>query len=206
MTRDEEIVLFHYQLGVAITEWANVENLLRRLIVTGFKNIDLNWEALSVGFFSLEGFRAKLDFADGVVSRKIAATPHISDWLDLVDRAKRLSFKRNKLAHWALMKYWECEPGQRLALTPWKFPKSRKKTKVPQPPPGSLRIRDVMKIHLEFKALAVSLENFCARLCKQTEPHPKADEQAGSPPTIQKLKLQIRAILSPPHAPSAEKS
>jgi len=72
MTRDEEIVAFHYRLGVAITEWSNVEKGLSTIVVACFRHADLNREALGVGFFSLEGFRAKLEFSDGIVSKKLA--------------------------------------------------------------------------------------------------------------------------------------
>src|SRR5690349_3923633 len=111
MTQDEEIILFHYCLGVAITQWSSVENTLRSIVVACFKDEELNHEALSVGFLSLEGFRAKLDFANRAVGRKLAGHQLSEEWGRLVERTKNLSTQRNKLAHWALGKYWQLPEG-----------------------------------------------------------------------------------------------
>jgi hypothetical protein len=45
MSRDEEIVVFHYQLGVAISQWSSVENMIRYIVICMFKHEDLNQEA-----------------------------------------------------------------------------------------------------------------------------------------------------------------
>lgn len=205
MTVDEEIVVFHYCLGVAITQWSSVEKALCNIVVTCFKNEHVNRESIAIGFFSLEGFRAKLDFSDGVVSRKLAGQIHRDDWRKLADKARTLSRQRNKLAHWSMNKYVQSAPGRRLALIAWVGPKAKKKTKVPRPPNGSLCIRDIKKLGMDYFALACSLDNFLARACKQIEPHPKSSEQAGNPPTILMLTRQILEVLSAQHQSSAEK-
>lgn len=206
MTPDEEIIVFHYQLGVAITEWSHIESLLREVLVCGFRDQDLNREALSVGLFRLEGFRAKLNFIDGTVTRKLAGSPHLAEWRRLVDRARTQSGSRNKLAHWPIDKYWECPPGQRVVLRPWLSPKKKKATRVPRPPAGSLHLREIIKIHLQFKALAVSLMNFLYRACNAQAPLPESDEQAGRPMTVTQLARQMREVLGVRSRPSLKKS
>lgn len=193
---------FHYQLGVAITQWANVESEIVSIILTLFPNEKLNHESLSVGFLSIESFRAKTDFAARLVSRKLAGTANLEDWKDLIERARRASSKRNKLAHWQMGKYWECEAGRRVALTPWIYKKRRRKTKVQRPPPASLYIQDVSELSADFWNLSCELENFRYRICAQPEPHKEADEQAPRPLTPAKIARQIREVLAVQPAPS----
>ena len=80
MTLDEEFLVFTSLLGEAIAMWAAAEKYLNDIVVSCFKNDDR--EAISIGFFKLEGFRAKLDFADGVVACKIA-DEHLEGWAEL---------------------------------------------------------------------------------------------------------------------------
>lgn len=195
MTRDEEIIAFHYCLGVAITQWSNVEMALSTVVVACFRPADLNREALGVGFFSLEGFRAKLEFADRVVSRKLAASKHLGDWKKLIGKARSFSQQRNKLAHWPIAKYWDETIGRRVVLGPWitKKPKSGSSGK---PPKESLRIRDIIRLGNDFLALAVALNNFCARAAGQPEPYAKSREQGDRPMTVATLRRQIREVFS----------
>lgn len=206
MTQEEEIIAFHYCLGVAITQWSNVENMLRNILVTCFKDEELNREALSVGFLSLEGFRAKLDFANRAVGRKLAGTKLSEEWERLVERTRTLSSQRNKLAHWALGKYWQLPEGRRVVLTPWIYPKPKRRTKVPRPPNGSMHIRDIDRLSKEFIALVVSLENFLHRAVGQPEPHPKSAERSQNPQTLSSLLRQIREIFSGQSGASARGS
>ncbi|MEO8164108.1 MAG: hypothetical protein ABI619_01805 [Betaproteobacteria bacterium] len=196
ITQDEEIVAFHYCLGVAITQWSNVESMLRNIVVACFKDEELNREALSVGFLSLEGFRAKLDFANRAVGRKLAGSGLSADWDRLVERTKTLSTQRNKLAHWALGKYWQLPEGRRVVLTPWVYPKPKRRTKVPRPPNGSMHIRDIDGLSKEFVALAATLENFLHRAVGQPEPHSKSAERSQGPQTLSSLLRQLREIFS----------
>ena len=207
ITRDEEIVLFHYTLGVAMLNWASVENVIRTILVTGFKNEMFNREALSVGFFALEGFGARLKFADNVISRKLASmNPDAhGTWKQLAIDARALSGARNKLAHWAIAKYWHRAPGLRVVLSPWVYKKPTRKTKKPVPAEGSLSIREMYRISLQFIALAAALENFSSRILGHAEPHAKSAERAGDPPTADNLAHQIREVFSDQPQPSSPK-
>lgn len=196
-TKEEEIVVFHYRLGVAITQWADVEHQLRDIMNVCFEAKLLNRESLAIGLFSLEGFRAKLNFVEGVVSRKLAGSQHLAEWHQLVKRAREHSQLRNDLAHWGMGKYWHRRPGRRVMLVPWKFQKPKRQTKQPSPPKGSLFTVDIFKHGAMFYALAVSLGNFRARICKQQEPYPKSLERADNrPPSFETILRQMREGLS----------
>ncbi len=191
MTPTEEDIVFHFQLGKAITEWANVENTLRSILCACFDKgeSNINWNSLSVGLFSIDAFRAKMDFVEGTVLRRYPE--HKEKWSALVKRARSDSASRNKLAHWSVKEYPESTPGRRFVLIPWTYPKPKKKTKKPMPPDGSLGLRDVYKMRLEFIALATSLYNFFCLLQEGQEPLEAYLEQPMNPPPIATLRDQI---------------
>lgn len=192
MTIAEEELAFFFYVGSAITEWALVENTLRSVVLACFENRgeeDLTHRALSVGFLSIETFRARMDFAEGLVLRKFPQ--HGEAWTVLVKRTRRASAERNKLAHWVTHKYPDSNPGRRLMLVPWVFQKKKRRSKKPLPPDGSQGLRDIVKMQLEFIALAHALHNFCFRVQGQPEQHSKDREQPARPPLIAALRVQI---------------
>lgn len=204
LTEGEEQIAFYYWLGEAIAAWAFVENHLRHIaaqcIDGGPDNIQR--KALAVGFFSIDGFRAKLDFVEALVARRFPARE--AEWAPYVKKARELSRLRNKLAHRSVALYQQSDPGRRFLLVPWIFPKPKHKKppKRPIPPEGALGVRDLMKFSDEFTCFAVSLENFAARLAGQPEPNVKALERPRHPPTIAMAKAQIREALARLLAPS----
>jgi hypothetical protein len=191
MTPGEEDVAFYYQVGNAITEWAFVEISLRNVAFSCIERgaDDMNHKALGMGFVSLEGFRAKLDFTDGLVRRRFAGSAFVKEWGKLYDRVKRTSGQRNKLAHWGVATYSEAMPGRRLALVPWSSSKKELKRKLP--PTGALCIRDIARMRADFHSLAISVENLRARIEGQPERFPKEYEHAGAPPSLAKLRRMI---------------
>lgn len=56
MTEDEEIIAFHYCLGIAITQWSSVEGTLGDIVKSCYEDESFNSEALAVGFFLWKGF------------------------------------------------------------------------------------------------------------------------------------------------------
>jgi len=192
MTRTEEQVAFLMQLGASITQWAHVEDAVRRILSGAFHD-DLNRKAVNVGFFSIDGFRAKMDFTEAVVARMLATRrPEQSEtWTELVDRTRRASHQRNKLAHWRVMTYADYKAGRRYALEPWIVTKKEARQYKDRPKPGALCLRDVVKLRHEFFSLTCALHNFLHRIAGKTEQFPKSAEQPSSPPTIAKLKRQI---------------
>ena len=195
LTKGEEEILFYAEIGLTLTSWANVENALFNILSGGFEN-DLNRKALGVGFFTLEGARARREFAEATVSRIIAGHPLRPQWIKLIDRMRQATDARNSLAHWKVNIYEQARPGRRYALEHWIQPKKKPKTKVPLPRPGALCLRDILKMRLEFIALARALENFLARLAKGQEPYPASDERPGNPLQIGQLRRRLLEALA----------
>ena len=192
MSPTEEQVAFYMQLGCALTQWAHVEDAIRRVLAGAFED-DLNRKAINVGFFSIDGFRAKMDFAEAVVERMLATRKpeQREPWTALVDRTRRASYQRNRLAHWRVMVYADGRAGRRYALESWIYTKDDLRRYKGRPKPGALCLRDVVKLRHEFFALTCALANFLARLGDKPAPFPESAERLENPPTIAKLKRQI---------------
>ena len=192
MNHVEEQVAFYMQLGCALTQWAHVEDIVRRVLVGAFAD-DLNRKAVSVGFFSIDGFRAKIDFAEAVVKRVLVSRKpdQLQPWIALVDRARRASYQRNKLAHWRVMVYADGRAGRRHALEPWVQEKKHLRRHKDRPKPGALCLRDIVKLRHEFFSLTCALDNFLHRLAAEKERFPESAERPSNPPTIAKLRRQI---------------
>jgi hypothetical protein len=139
MTPAEESVIFYYELGLAITQWAHVEDAL--LNIFGACHIGhYHRGTLSTTFYSIENFRSKLQVVDNVFCLKFRDTPHFAVWIDLFEKLRSASAERNWLAHYTALVYPTAKAGRRFGLLP-KLAKSRgKPSKRPQKTtPGSLR-------------------------------------------------------------------
>jgi hypothetical protein len=201
LTLGEEEVAMYYYLGHAIQSWAFVEITLREIVLACVDD-DLTRKSVAVGFVSIDGFKAKMDFAEGIVGRKFVS--HSAEWADLVKATRALSQKRNRLAHRGLALYPESAPGRRYVLSPWKYEKPKKKSKRPAPPPGSLGLLDIVKCDIEFIHCSMTLRNFAARLARLPEPHAEGHEPLARPPTIRQLADRIREGLANPPGSFAE--
>ena len=194
LTQSEEEILFFMDIGMSLTMWASVEGAVWQVVAGGIPDLNVR-RGIALGFFSLEGARAKRDFAESVVSRFLAGHPLRPQWIRLIDRVKQAADKRNILAHWKINVYPHARPGRRLALEHPIQPKKKPATRVPLPRPGAYCLRDIVKIRLEFFALSNALENFLARLAGQKERHPASAEQPENPPQIGQLRRQMLSIL-----------
>lgn len=108
-------------IGWTITEWSFVEERLCSIFTIctspvlahpggALESLD---SQVPIGiFYSVENFRAKLGMVDAAVTNRIIGT---GDWVDelkgewrrLHDKARKLSLKRNRLAHWTVLPaYW----------------------------------------------------------------------------------------------------
>jgi hypothetical protein len=206
LTRDEEIVLFHYRLGVAITQWSYVEASIGDIVINLFSSHDLNRESIAVGFYTMEGFRAKLKLADEIVHRKLASTHHLNEWEKLVAKARTQSVQRNDLAHWALGKYWDCQPGKRVVLRPWVAPKPKNEKERNSPPPGSKRIMDLVRCATEFKSLGDSFQEFLRHIFVTGVRLRESPEPEKNQMTVHKLRCEIREVFLAPQKSSATES
>jgi hypothetical protein len=202
MTRNEELVAFYYELGMAISHWANVEIELCLTVQACFH--EENRPALGVGFFAIENFRSKLEFADHIVRRRLGED--VEGWADAVDKMRKASFSRNKLVHRSAREYLSHSIGRRYALIPWIIKKPRTDKERKKPPPGSLCLRDIIQIRYQFVLAFVSIRTFRARVEGQTVPPLKYPELLGNPPTIPQIRRRIHEVLGHPLKPSRKKS
>jgi hypothetical protein len=201
MNAREESVAFYYELGRAITAWAHVELALFWVVSTCFTKHD-NGRA-AIGFFSIENFRAKLQFADHVFAAKHGGTKHVKTWTGFVAKMRKLSKRRNKLAHLCVIGYPLAPAGRRWALIPRIQKNPRPQDRPGEPPPDAMCICDVHHAGRQFSALAFALEAFYYRIVRKPNPLPESFARAGDPPTIHNLTPRIRAALYGPHSPSA---
>jgi hypothetical protein len=200
MTMGEEQIAFFVQVGQAITEWALVEQTLFNIAQSCFENKndeDVTHRALAVGFFSIEGFRAKMDFTEGLVDRWLQKhnNPARPRWRLLVKRVWAASAHRNKLAHWPCVNHPDLSPGRRFLLVPRVYRVRKTKSKKTLPPDGAQGLRDIWKMRAEFVTAAVALEHFSGvMLGKAQSPEPPVLPER--PPTIAKLRGQILVELA----------
>ena len=204
MTKDQEIVIFHYRLGVAISQWSYVEASIGDIVISLFPTEDLSAPAVAIALHSAEGFRAKLKFADGIVNRKLAGKPILAHWKKLTKKANTESGRRNNLAHWGIKQYWDCQPGKRVVLRPWVFAKPKSTEDRKKPPDGSLRIMDLVQCAQDFKLLGDSFQEFFRELHGLEAPPRVSPEPIGDPMTVQSLKREIREVFSASQKPSRE--
>src|SRR5947208_2598049 len=109
MGPNEEQVLFYYEIGMAISQWAHVEMALRDVVINCASGSGRR--ALSIGFYSIENFRSKLQFCDNLLAESFDTSPELTSWHGLRDRLTKASTKRNRLAHRSTITYLTGKPG-----------------------------------------------------------------------------------------------
>jgi hypothetical protein len=203
---NEERFAFYEQLGVAITQWAHVEMLIMEISASCFAPNERR--IFSVAFYAVENFRSKMQMAQRIMEEKYSDSQHYPAWDSLAKRALKTSSNRNKLAHMSVCNFLPGKPGRRIALVPWWLSTDvRKKRKTLKgPPPGSLCVKDINGIRMEFVALYAALQNFLYKLHGLQEPHPKSLEQPMNPESIHTLRRQMHEMLGHPLKPSRKKS
>ena len=189
---NEEHLAFYSALGNAITQWAHVEFAIS-WIVTECLGTRAS-KVSAAAFFSIENLRSKLLYADTIVLGYVEPKALRADWAVLKDRADKMSTKRNNLAHRWVLNAPDAKPGRRIMLLQFRQAKKKGRSKYP----GALCVRDIRRYQLEFSALMVSLENFCARFSGRKEPFPKSLEQPNNPPTLAKIRREIYAFAQRP--------
>jgi hypothetical protein len=206
MNPNEEHVCFYYELGMAISQWAHVEIALGQLVTVCCKDPSERM-ALYVGLFSLDNFRAKLQFVDSMLRERFKGHSLLEEWPRLHSRLDANSKKRNKLAHRMVCAYPTTNTaGRRIALIPWpkasllRAPKERRVAG--RPPTGALCLKDVNQFKNEFVALYVQIMNFAGRLQGSTAGmFPAFAEIGARPQTLPALRNHIHAALGPKPSP-----
>ncbi len=205
MNSQEEWVAFYFELGLAISQWAEVESDLGYLVTSCV--IEKERHALRLGFFAIENFRSKLQFAESLVCEKFRNNPNVKDWPPLNAKLSACSKKRNNLVHRRVIHFPDNKAGRRVALIRWpKLDLDQNKPILRKLPQNALCIRDVNEYRLSFAAADACTLNFAARLLGHPEPLPKFAEQPARPMTIRSLNVQIHEGLGHPLKPSRKKS
>jgi len=197
LTEYEEYIGFYLEIGMAITAWAHIELALYWVTSTCFSKS--NRPAAGLGFFSIDNFRSKLQFADNLVRAKYTSGKHIKDWNELHGQLESLAKIRNKLAHYHVMSYSNGKPGRRRALLSRIDKPTRFKQATPKPPSSALCIRDIMHARMRFAAAAFALEFLFYRMMRRKTQLPASLAQVRDAPTMVWLTHQMRTILTRPH-------
>lgn len=204
MTRTEEHVAFYYELGLAISVWASVEQRLCDIVQVCLNNTD--HVSVIVSFYAIENFRSKLQYADALVrAQHWQNQPVMDKWAIMVESARKASTKRNHLAHRHAVEFGDpkASPGRRFALLDWAkwwsdAPPSSK------PPSGSLCVRDISIIQSEFLKLQHELNDLAWQMRGVQLPLRGSRARVPDPPTIRMLRDYLRAALAPPPKSSRE--
>lgn len=201
MTPSEEEVCFYFEMGAAFAQWALLERHI--LEVLFFSGTEEQYSMLGHGFFSIEGFRSRMAFANAVLQKRITDRKHLDDWSALAKKLAAASVDRNRLAHRRVVAYPDGPPGRRHALVQWILKDDDKPRKRKLAPQGSFCVRDIVRIRYEFDALSFALANLSCRLHNQPEPFPTAREQPMPPPPIRVIRDRMQKALLGHAKPSA---
>ncbi len=201
----EETVAFKHELGCAIAQWGYVEGQLLRVAL---ECVDIpDRQALAIGYHSVENFRSKLSMCDNLVKHRFGKSPGFQRWRATRDRTDGLAKKRNTIAHGWHKLYIHNTVGRRWAIVSLHHANGQLVHADGQKPPeGSLCLRDLAAIRLEFHALTTQICNSYEVLCGRRAPFPESDEQPATPPSLRQIADQIRVELGFPPKPSRRKS
>lgn len=210
MKQAEEDLIFHYELGKAISSWAVIERMLIGIATTCVhKSAE---RSLLASFYSIENFRSKLAFVDSFIRTNHSDKTTLDHWARVHNDLTRCAKARNSLAHRALFKFADehSHPGRRVALLePSEIERSERSASPPtftKPPPGALCLRDIAITNDEFRILNYAMLLFWRNLLGRPTRAAKSDELARSPQTIRQLRNRTRAALELPPLPSRKKS
>lgn len=207
-------------IGRAITGWSFVEERLSVIFMVCTADVaarpegGLDFDEVSVPqsvFFAVESFRGKLNLVDAAVSTRLHerdrwAIELNTEWRRLYEKTRKLSLKRNKLAHYTVLPghdYDDQTIAPRL-VPPYGSPGYYRETGIS---PGTQTLKLLHLTHLEqaFYLLEGKLRDFAYRLASQEElfelyvqrlarrvqAHSKHD-----PDRAEKLKIALKNIYS----------
>jgi hypothetical protein len=190
----EERQIFYYELGLTITQWAQVEHAFQHAYTSSFKKFD---QAISMAFYAIENFRSKLTVAD--VAFHLNLSPELNDeWAVLNSKLQKRSKIRNQLAHRYIKERPNKTPGKRVLLMPNNL----------KPMPGdnfgeakAFGVRDLVLYRYAFYGLSNQLLTFADRIGGSVAPFSVPHGLLDRPPNLDDLLAQMRAEHEPPHRP-----
>ena len=206
MNAAEEELALHWQLGMAITSWAEVEGGIAQILMS----VTRDPIAVTAGFLGIENFRSKLKFAGSILELKLKKKPALLNaWHEVRERIERASWRRNKIAHCILWTDIAKKSGKRYSLVDWLSPrvKNMRQKVEDRPIKGALYLNEVSDIRVEFSDLAADLSRFLVLLLadQQKVQPPAVVAQPKSRSAIRTIGAQIREALELPQKPSRKK-
>lgn len=176
-------------VGRAITQWGFVEESLCRLFTVcvgtavplkmhdGVEYLE-SWTPMWV-FYAAESFNTKRSLVDAAITAHVGRVSQkdelSAEWAKLSDKARTLSGKRNKLAHWTVIPAQRTGTGEapepiahaRL-MPPFGSPKYWRETGI-NPPGRSLSAVQVGHIEKAFRLYAEKVRAFTLKLARTQE-------------------------------------
>ena len=195
MTPAEEYLAFYSELGLTLSQWANVEHSLSDLVVAAVGSREK--KTVLVGFFSIENFRSKLQFANNLSMSACSETGHLAKWQRLKTKAERLASRRNAVAHRTVVVFSSGVSGRRYALVEWlEFRQSisaeKPRVSSTKPPSGSLCLRDLIQIRYDFFELTVALRNLADEMQGRS---PDFMATPKTPPSVAEVRRLLHTII-----------
>ena len=189
--------LMFASVGRAITQWSFVELTLCNLFTIcvtpcptrpakddedqGYVSM-IDSAVPTATFYSIESFRGKLGLVDAALRARIPenkswAIEAREKWAKLYDKTRRLSLKRNRLAHWTVIPAFddgEVFHDARL-MPPYGSPGWWKETGS-NPPGDILKTSQVQHLCVAFNLIDEKLRAFYKDLAQNAELHDKYDK------------------------------
>lgn len=196
----EEHLAFYHAIGMAVTQWAHVENGLSQVALACFA--PCRPELVIAGFYSIENFRSKLAFVKRVFQQRELDAELRDEWKTLSKHIEGLSAKRNAVAHGRVIVYPNAAPGRRYAIVPLLWEEPKRKSSGNQPPPGSLCVRDIDLYSKQFSKASARLQVLYSRVQGEESHLAEFAQQEPQPLMLNQLRRQIYAM-SPRRAKSS---
>jgi hypothetical protein len=199
MDAKRESVLFHYEVGRAITQWANVEAGIASVLVIclrddGEKPSGPNAQRIQsvvAGYEAIDSFRSKVSFANAVFRNSRLGFSHGHEFADLLKTAEKRSSKRNHMAHWQASHIVSAtKPGRRVLLQP----RPSKQTTILERLGSGMGLRDIAMARLEFFDSYMRLQQFAVRFYPKDPLSASPATYAGLPqkaPTLAQLEAEF---------------
>jgi hypothetical protein len=193
MTPNQENLAFFRELGGAIQQWQQVEQALYEVAKAC---CDEEPRDIYHNFYSHLGFKARMYYADSLISPKLIETALSEDWQSLRKRIRNDAQQRNKIAHHIVLISPDKRPGRRFGLWPpqAKAPKADGSTPEVLPDSGVLGVKELWLRARRFSAGTVLLRNFAFRVQRQEHrcfPNLQTPSQA---PTLAQLAKEIQDL------------
>lgn len=149
----------YYELGLAITQWAHVQDSLGRVFhkLTGQKNYALS----SAIFYTPINDKIRADIVDNVAKLMLRDSPLLSEWKKIRRRLKERGDKRNLLAH--LTALHNAEGDDKSILRPHLFDINllHKYSEKPMP---QFTVKQIEEISKSFGRLSKDLWDFAQKI------------------------------------------